>query len=205
MGTLADISDVEAGLGRSLATEEIPRANSLLILASAEVEAETRYRFAPGDYTITRKMPNNGRFRIPASVDSTVVAVRLVDQYRGVVTDLTAYTVHRGIIYGLYLGTGIYGYRPDQSFATLPYRSRLVEIDFTVATAIPEVIVALVAGIVASTMSGPPVGASAESAGPFRLSFVNSSGKVWLSASDKAILARYKQPKPAIDLTSQGL
>ena len=76
-----------------------------------------------------------------------------------------------------------------------------VEVDFTVTAPIPDEVAGIVAGIVASTMSGPPVGASAEHAGPFSISYVNSSGKVWLSASDKAILGRYKQPKPALDLT----
>ena len=181
MTALAIVSDVEAGLGRSLATVEIPRANSLLALASAHVEAETGYRFAPGSHTVGRKT-RDGKVILPAKV-AAVTAVRLVDQSTGAVTVLaltTDYTTRGRTVYGLPWG--------------------FVEVDFTVTAAVPDEVVKLVAGIVASTLSGPPVGAASESAGTFAISYVNSSGKVWLSASDKAILARYRQPKPALDL-----
>lgn len=181
MTALAITSDVEAGLGRSLSAEEIPRATSLLALASAHVEAETGYRFGPGSYTVGRKT-RDGKVVLPAKV-ATIAAVRSLDQDNGAVTTLaltTDYTTHGRTLYGL--------------------RVAFVEVDFTVTEPVPLVISQLVAGIVASTLSGPPVGAASESAGPFQLSFVNSSGKVWLSASDKAILARYKQPRPALDL-----
>lgn len=197
MAALAITDDVEAGLGRSLAAEEIPRANSLLVLASAHVEAETRYRFARGDYTISRTLPSVGRLRLPAGMGTTVAAVRTLDRYRGVLTVLTGWTVNRGTVYGLYRGF----LRSDQAFATGQPRERLIEVDFTVVDPVPDEVIALVAGVVASTLSGPPVGAASEGAGPFQVSYVNSSGKVWLSASDKTILSRYRQPKSALDLT----
>jgi hypothetical protein len=214
MTALAIISDVEAGLGRSLTAEEIPRANSLLSLASVYVQSApvSGYRFAPGAYTVGRMVPRMGVLKLPAKVD-TVLAVRRIDQFTGEVTSLTGWTWHGSKVYRLgYLsgqGLGVYGL-PGQGLG-ITYglaRSRLplfVEVDFTVTASVPDEVATLVAGIVASTLSGPPVGASAEHAGPFTLSYVNSSGKVWLSASDKAILGRYKQPKPAIDMTSHGI
>ena len=206
MTALAIVSDVEAGLGRSLTAEEIPRANSLLTLASVHVEssAVTGYRFAPGAYTVGREV-RTFKIKLPAKV-AAVTGVRNINQRTGDSTDLTAgvnYTT-RGSY--LYLLTGYGGYNRESAFAEVDYmRSHMfrpfVEVDFTVTAPIPDEVVTLVAGIVASTLSGPPVGASAETAGPFHISYVNSSGKVWLSASDKAILSRYKQPKPALDLT----
>lgn len=178
MTVLAGTTDVEKSLGRSLTAEETPRATSLLILASAHVEAETGYRFAPGSYTVGRKV-RSGKVRIPAKV-AAVVAVRSVDQCSGVSVVVTTYTPRNSVLYGL--------------------STAFVEVDFTVTEPIPVEVVNIVSGIVASTMSGPPVGASAEAAGPFSISYVNSSGKVWLSASDKAILRRYKQAKPALDM-----
>lgn len=181
MTALAIVSDVEAGLGRSLTTDEIPRATALLALASAHVEAETGYRFAPGAYTVGRRT-RDGKVILPGTV-ATIAAVRSLDQDTGAVATLaltTDYTTHGRTLYGL--------------------RVAFVEVDFTVTEPVPEVISQLVAGIVASTLSGPPVGAASEGAGPFSISYVNSSGKVWLSASDKAILGRYKQLKPALDL-----
>ena len=180
MAALAVVSDVEAGLGRSLTTEETPRATSLLVLASAHVESGdvTGYRFAPGSYTIGRKV-RDGKVVLPAKV-ATIAAVRAVDQSNGAVTVLTGFTSHKRTVYGL--------------------SAAFIEVDFTVTAAVPDEVVKLVAGIVASTLSGPPVGAASEGAGPFSISYVNSSGKVWLSASDKAILGKYKQVKPALDL-----
>lgn len=182
MTVLADTQDVEDSLGRSLtAGAETSRATALLILASAHVESETGYRFAIGSYTVGRKV-RAGKVRLPAKV-ATVAAVRAVDQCTGVAITLaltTNYTTRKSVVYGL--------------------AAAFVEVDFTVTAAIPDEVIGIVAGIVASTISGPPVGASAEAAGPFSISYVNSSGKVWLSASDKAILRRYKQLASALDL-----
>jgi len=208
MTALAIISDVESALGRSpgsLTVEENLRATSLLLLASMAVESETnQYRFAPGSYTIGRGV-RTFKIKLPAKV-AAITGVRNINQRTGDATDLVAginYTT-RGSY--LYLLTGYGGYNRESAFAEVDYmRSHMyrpfVEVDFTVTAPIPDEVAGIVAGIVASTMSGPPVGASAEHAGPFSISYVNSSGKVWLSASDKAILGRYKQPKPALDLT----
>jgi hypothetical protein len=209
MTALATTTDVEGSLGRSLTTDEIPRASSLLTLASAHVESSpvTGYRFAPGAYTVGREV-RSFKIRLPGKV-ATIAAVRSIDPRTGAATVLVAGTNYNNRGSTLYLIAGYGGYNWESTFAVGPARARMfrtfIEVDFTVTAPVPDEIVNLVAGIVASTLSGPPVGASAETAGPFHISYVNSSGKVWLSASDKAILGRYKQPKPAIDLTAHGI
>lgn len=189
MTVLATAGDVEASLGRSLTFDETPRAEALLLLASTHVERVTRTRLAPGSYTVGRRV-KSGKVRLPGRVAS-VTAVREIDHSDGTATTLTAvtdYTTRGRVVYGL--GTRQY-----------------VEVDFTITASVPSDVVGVVAGVVASTISGPPVGVSAQQAGTYQVSYVNSSGKVWLSASDKAILSRYGagQPRSAIDLTTGGL
>lgn len=182
MTALATTTDVSNALGRSLvAGAETTRATALILLASAAVEAETGYRFAPGSYTVGRNVRSR-KVNLPAKV-AAIVAVRSIHQLTGAATTLTVTTDYTS------RGSVIYGLHPC-----------FVEVDFTVTAAIPTEVVGVVAGMVANTISGPPVGAASEAAGPFSISYVNSSGKVWLSASDKAILGRYRQAKPALDL-----
>lgn len=205
MTALATTSDVEASLGRSLITEEIPRATSLLVLASSEVEEEANgYRFAPGSYTVGREV-RTFKIRLPGSI-AAITGVRNINQRTGDASALVAGVNYTSRGCYLYLLTGYGGYNRESAFAEVDFmRSHMfrpfVEVDFTVTAAIPDDVVNLVAGIVASTMSGPPIGVSAEHAGQFSVSYVNASGKVWLSASDKAILGRYRVPKPALNLT----
>lgn len=182
MTALATTADVAASLGRSLTAEEEGRAAKLLVLASKAVLNRTRFRFLPGTYTITRR-PVDGQIKIPATI-AALTSVTSVNQRTGVGTLLTAdadYTRRGRVLFGL------------DSYVKL-------EIVFTVSAAVPEEIVALVAGIVASTIAGPPVGASSEQAGPFVVSYVNSSGRVYLADSDKQILQPWVQPKLAADL-----
>lgn len=182
MAELAMLDDVESSLGRSLSAEETPRAEKLIRLASAHVEDVTRTRLAPGTYTVGRRV-RSGKVRVPGDA-ATVDAVREIDQQDGTATSLTLttdYTVRGRTIYGL-------------------FGREYVEIDFTISAPIPDDIIDVVSGIVAATISGPPIGVSAESAGTLSVSYVNSSGKVWLSASDKAILNRYTTPRLALNL-----
>lgn len=182
MTVLATREDVEAGLGRSLTADEYARADALLVLASAHVEVTTRARFGPGPHTVGRRV-RSGRVRLPGKA-STVDEVRNIDECDGTATVLTVgvdYTARGRVVYGL--GSRAY-----------------VEVDFTIAEDTPAPVVEVVAGIVASTIAGPPIGTASQSAGTYQVSYVNSTGKVWLSASDKAILGRYTNPTPAIDL-----
>lgn len=183
MTALATTTDVANSLGRPLtAGAETNRATTLLTLASKAVLNRTGFRFLPGSYTISRR-PFEGKVTIPATVD-TIVSVTAVDECTGEGTVLvltTDYTRRSRVLYGL-------------------HRHTLVEVAFTTTAAVPDEVVALTAGIVASTLSGPPVGASSEQAGPYLVSYVNSSGRVFLSDSDKKILAPWTQVKPAADL-----
>lgn len=178
MTVLASEFDVGLALGRSLTAAETDRVSDLLLLASAAVEDHTGYRFAPGSYTVGRKTVG-GRVRLPAVVD-TVTTVTEVDQSTGETTVLTDYTRRGSTLYGL--------------------GACWVEVVFTVTTAVPLVVVSLVAGIVANTLAGPPVGAESAQSGPFQMSFVKSSGRVYLSASDKLILRKYRQGRSALVL-----
>lgn len=181
MTALAEDSDVEAALGRTLTTEEAARVDSLLTLASAAVSNEAGYRFAPGNYTVERTVRGR-RLRLPAKV-ATVASVTAVDPCDGTETEVLDenYNLRGSTLYGL-------------------VDCRVV-VAFTVTAEVPDEIVQLVAGIVASSITSTPLAnVSSETAGPFTTSYVDSSGRVFLSKSDKLILKPYKQPKPALRL-----
>jgi len=184
MTALAVAADVATAIGRPLvAGAETNRAELLLLLASAEVETETGYKFVPTTYTITRIPDGRKQIVIPAAVAS-VQAVREINQSDGTSTTLaltTDYTVRGKVIY-------------------MQRACEVIEIDFTVSAAVPTEIVKLVAGMVARTLAGPPTGIQSETAGPFTKNYVNNNGDVYLSKSDKLILRPYKQPKPALKL-----
>lgn len=179
---LATAADVAIALKRPLTTEETAAAAPLLLLASAAVTNEAGYRFAPGTYTVERRV-RNGQVKLPAKVAS-VTSVAVVDQCDGTEEALTVgddYTVRGSTLYGL---PGCW-----------------VEVVFVVSEPVPPVIVALVAGIVAQTIvTGATAAVSSVTAGPFSTSYVDSNGRVYLSKSDKLILAPYRQPRPAIGL-----
>jgi hypothetical protein len=170
---LATTTDVETALSRPLTSVEDDRANQLLNIASSAVLLATGQRvFAPGDYTLTRVVRDR-RVRIPATVH-TVNAVRRVDDLTGAETALTGWTARGNVIYQL-------------------RAVRTVAVDFTVTAAIPQDVVDVVAGVVAATLSMPPVGTNSEQIGPYQVSYADSTGRVWLSKSDKAVLAKYRR------------
>lgn len=177
--TLATPADVEAAIGRGLTAEETGRVGQLLETASAAVTEEAGgFRFEPGDYTVQRRV-RSGRVCLPARVGA-VTSVFAVDPETGATTPITGWNLSGNTVYGVNACTA--------------------EIVFTVITGVPPKIVALVAGVVAATVSMPTGGAQSMGAGPFTVSFVDGSGRVWFSKSDKAILARFRPPKPAIGL-----
>lgn len=181
MTALATSADVEVAIGRTLTADETARADQLILTASAYVAEVTGARLAPGSYTVGRK--GRTKLRLPGKV-ATVAAVREIDQSDGAATTLTVtddYTLHGSTLYGL--GARCF-----------------VEVDFTITEAAPDEIVALVAGMVAATLEAPSANVASESVGPFSRSFVGSSGRVYLSESDKAVLRRYTRPRAALDL-----
>lgn len=183
MTALATTTDVANALGRPLtAGAETSRATALLTLASKAVLTRTGFRFLPGSYTISRR-PFEGKVTIPGTV-ATLVSVTAVNERTGEGTVLvltTDYTRRSRVLYGL-------------------HRHRMVEVAFTTTAAVPDEVIAVTAGIVAATLAGPPVGASSEQAGPFLVSYVNSSGRVYLSDSDKKILAPWTQLRTSVSM-----
>ena len=181
MTALVEDTDVATALGRTLTDAEGDQVAQLILTASAFVESRTGYRFAPGDYTIGRKA--RARLTLPGAVDE-VTEVRKVDRRDGtaeVLVEGTDYNV-RGRT--LYLIDGC---------------TCWLEVDFTVTAAVPAEIVSLVAALVASVVDAPAANVESETAGPFQVSYMTSSGRVYLAESDKAVLARYRQPRPAVD------
>lgn len=177
--TLATPADVETAIGRSLTPAETGRVGQLLETASAAVTEEAGgFRFEPGDYTVQRRVCS-GRVRLPAKAAS-VASVSSVNTETGVTTPITGWNLSGNTVYGINACTA--------------------EITFTVTAAVPTKVVALVAGVVAATVSMPTGGAQSMGAGPWTVSFVDGSGRVWFSKTDKAILSRFRLPKPAIGL-----
>jgi hypothetical protein len=181
---LADTTDVATALERALTTAETAAAAGLIELASGAVESATQRLFAPGDYTVTRRVPMTipTRLRLPATVDS-VTALSTVDPDDGSLTAVATYTLRNSTIYGL-----------------RSYRGCEVEVEFVVSAAVPADIVALVAGVVAGRLALPAAGVTSELIGPNQVTFGNNSGRIYFSASDKAVLRRYRLPGSAIRL-----
>jgi hypothetical protein len=202
MTVYATNADVESALGRSLTVSENLHVNALLILASALIDVETNgYKFAPGSYTVGRNVRNR-KVVLPATI-ATVDAVRRINQLYGTVTTLALnanYTLHARTLYVLsVLSSDSQFHGSDAEY--LYNRFIYVEVDFTVTAPIPVEIVALVAGMVASTLSDPALAAANAISGSYPVARTTSVAKVWLSASDKVILRPYKQPKMAMDIT----
>lgn len=176
---LATLADVETAIGRTLSGEESGRVGQLLETASAAVSAETGgFRFEPGSYTVQRRV-RGGRVRLPAKVDS-VTSVSSVNTDTGVTTPIAGWTLSGNTVYAVDACTA--------------------EIAFTVTAGVPASIVALVAGVATATMAGPAAGVESLGTGPFSVSFIDGSGRVWFSKTDKAILCGFRLPKPAIAL-----
>jgi len=197
--SFATTADVEAAISRTLSTPEINRAAKLIILASMAVTTESNnYRFAPGDYTLGRQVRTRQIILPCSSVGTTVSAIRSINQSDGVSTLQTVGTHYNVRGKKIYVLSGI---TSELRFSFLPSDSGLYyEIDIVVTTAIPSEIVAVVAGIVASTMSDPLLASDNDIGGSYGVSRISSSNKVWLSASDKAIIKAFRVPKTGIDL-----
>lgn len=174
-----DLDRVEAHLGRSLSPSEIARAEVLYTAAREAVEAAAGADWTGGARTVTR-LVRRGQATLPTP--GAVTAVRAVNPDTGAETALTAYTTRGRVIYGL---SGVCE----------------VAIDVTVADdPVPAKAESVIAGVLAACLSTPVDGVTQESAGPFSRTFADGSGRVWLSASDRARCRRIYRPKPAIQL-----
>ncbi len=185
MTALATIADVAEALQRDLTDEEEAAAEGLLEVASGAVEAATGRLFAKGTYTVSRRVSTApASLRLPAKVAS-VTSVSVLDECDGSLTtvDASSYTLRNSTIYGLRC-----------------YRGREVEVTFVVSDAVPDDIVALVAGVVAGRLASPAAGITSELIGPHQVTFGNNSGRIYFSASDNAVIRRYRRPGAAIRL-----
>jgi hypothetical protein len=189
---LAATTDVEAILEQSLTAAQVTHAASLLEVASAAVADYAGRKFEPGSYTVSRPVPQDGKLRLPAAVD-TVSEVRSINEVDGTATVITGWTLRRNTLYGLRMT------RPEVTFGDWHYPA-VVEVDFTVTAAVPDDVRNITAGIVAATLSSPQVGVQSETKGPFSVSYADSSGRVWFSKSDRQVLKKYRMPKPALGI-----
>lgn len=186
MTALATTDDVAIALERSLTSSEEDAAAGLIELASGAVESATGRLFAPGTYTVTRRVGQGmpPRVRLPATVAS-VSSVSVVDPCEGTLTalDVDSYTLRKSMLYGL-----------------RRYQGREIEVTFVVSADIPTDIVALVAGVAAGRLALPAAGVTSELIGPNQVTFGNNSGRIYFSASDQAVIRRYRLPGSAIRL-----
>lgn len=182
MTAFATTEDVATALERALTGPQEDDAEGLIELASGVVASATGRLFAPGTYTVTARVNDAGKVRLPATVE-TVTSVAVVNQCDGSLTAVDSYTLRNSTLYGLRC-----------------HRRQEVEVTFVVTAEIPADIVALVAGIVAGRLALPSAGVTSELIGPNQVTFGNNSGRIYLSASDNAILRRYRLPGSAIRL-----
>jgi hypothetical protein len=175
---LAELIDVETMLGRSLSTEDADKAEMLLNLISSAIANEAGgFRFEPGDYTVTRKV-HNKIVRLPARV-AEVTEVRSFDRRTGLVEVLTGWVLRRNALYAV--------------------DACEVEVDFTVTDEIPADIVTIAALMAVGSLSTQQ-GVTQSVAGMYSQSYVDSAGRVWFSAVDKATIARYRPVGRAVQL-----
>jgi hypothetical protein len=174
---LTDIDAVATLLGRTLTTAEEDRAAALIVAASAAIESYTGRRFTGGEHTVGRFVCH-GRVKLPSTEVESVTAVRSLDVCTGEAADVDVYLLRGNTVYGL-----------DWN--------RFVEVDYVATASVPAEVAAVAAGLVAATVSSPPVGLTSEQIGPFAQSFADSSGRVWWSKTDKLILGKYKLARSA--------
>jgi hypothetical protein len=172
MMALATISDVEARLGRPLTVEETAKAEAWLQDASALFVQQSIQKFETGESTVLL-IPKDGIVRL---IQRPVIAVTNVEDINGAPVDFTWDGFQ-----SLYdLGT------------TLPVKVTYEHGSDT----IPDVVVAVVAGMVARTIlipSGAASGISQQSAGPFSQTYATWAvgGQLKLSPADEQVAKSY--------------
>jgi len=168
MMALATISDVEARLGRPLTVEETGKAEAWLEDASALFVQMSVQKFETGESTIL-VIPKGGIARL---IQRPVIAVTNVEDINGVPVDYTWDGFQ-----SLYdLGS------------TMPLRITYEH----GSDIIPDVVVAVVAGMVARTIlipSGAAQGISQQSVGPFSQTYATWAvgGQLKLSPADEQV------------------
>lgn len=165
---LATISDVEARLGRPLTVEETGKAEAWLEDASALFVQQSIQKFETGESTIL-VIPKGGIARL---IQRPVIAVTNVEDINGVPVDYT----WDGFSSLYDLGS------------TMPLRITYEH----GSDIIPDVVVAVVAGMVARTLlipTGAAQGISQQSVGPFSQTYATWAvgGQLKLSPADEQV------------------
>ena len=170
---LATISDVEARLGRSLTVGEIPKANAYLQDASALFIQRAVQKFEVGESTV-RLFPKDGVVRLTQRPVIEVVTVKDID---GVEIDFT-FDGHQSL-YDL----------GDRRGITVNYEHGSANI--------PQDVIAVVAGMVARTLSISPdaaAGVQQQAVGPFSQSYATWAvgAQVMLSPAEVKVADYYR-------------
>jgi hypothetical protein len=170
---LATISDVEARLGRSLSVAETSKANAYLADASAMFSQRAVQKFEQGESSV-RLFPKDGVVRL---VQRPVIAIVEVKDIDGVEIDFT-FDGHQSIY-------DLGAYTP----VTVTYEH--------CSTDIPADVVAVVAGMVARTLSINPDAASGvqqQAVGPFSQSYASWAvgGQVMMSPVEAKVADSYR-------------
>jgi hypothetical protein len=170
---LATISDVEARLGRSLSVAETSKANAYLADASAMFSQRAVQKFEQGESSV-RLFPKDGVVRL---VQRPVIAIVEVKDIDGVEIDFT-FDGHQSIY-------DLGAYTP----VTVTYEHG--------STDIPADVVAVVAGMVARTLSINPDAASGvqqQAVGPFSQSYASWAvgGQVMMSPVEAKVADSYR-------------
>lgn len=171
---LATIADVEARLGRVLTTDEVAKATAWLDDASALFVNKSQQKFEPGESTV-QAFAKDGVVRLLQRPVTAIVSVEDVD------------------------GASV-AYEWDGFQALFNVYSRLplkVVYEHGSAT-IPEPVVAVVAGMVARTLSIAPDAASGitkQTTGPFTQEYASWAvgSQVMLSPAELAVANSYRQ------------
>lgn len=190
---LADLSDVEARLGRDLTAEETTRANAMLADASVVVRSYCRRDFVAGT-GVARLRPRGDKVVLPQRPVRAVNAVNGVQDYNGteISTPLVFWSWPGG--FEVWLG--------DQSLVingpwidwTNPDVWVDVDYDYGFDT-VPDDILTVVANMVSRNLTVPAGGlVDMETVGPYnvRYSTFTSAGPLGLSDADRQILNRYR-------------
>lgn len=170
---LATIADVEARLGRSLTTAEISKANAYLNDASALFVQRAVQKFEVSESTV-RLFPNDGVVRL---VQRPVISVDSVTDIDGNAIDFT-FDGHQSIY-------DLGAYTP----VTVNYQHGSADV--------PDDVVAVVAGMVARTLSISPdaaAGVQQQSVGPFSQSYANWAvgAQVMMSPAEAKVADTYR-------------
>lgn len=170
---LATIADVEARLGRTLTVAETSKANAYLADASALFIQRAVQKFEQGD-SVVRLFPRDGVVRL---VQRPVIAVSSVTDIDGNTIDFT-FDGHQSIY-------DLGSYTP----VTVTYEHGSINI--------PADVVAVVAGMVARTLSISPdaaAGVQQQSVGPFSQSYAAWAvgGQVMMSPVEAKVADAYR-------------